>query len=146
MEIGPDRFKMLEGARGGARPGESFFDTAPGGGSDEAVERSTAIRLGGADADDFSREPVDDDYSATRRASSKKSAASSRGFDSDRFDGVDEEIVREKCGFRAGDKVEHKVFGTGRVVSFKGDEICVAFENIGIKRLSARYAPLVKID
>ncbi|HOY63222.1 MAG TPA: 3'-5' exonuclease, partial [bacterium] len=146
MEIGPDRFKMLEGARGGASPGESFFDTAPGGGSDEAVERSTAIRLGGADADGFSREPADDDYSVPRRASSKKSSASSRGFDSDRFDGVDEEIIREKCGFRAGDKVAHNAFGTGRIVSFKGDEICVAFENIGIKRLSARYAPLVKID
>ena len=48
-----------------------------------------------------------------------------------------------------GDKVEHGKFGQGVVVSVKGEgadaEISVAFPNIGIKTLVAKYAPLKKL-
>lgn len=48
-----------------------------------------------------------------------------------------------------GDKVEHGKWGQGVIVSVKGDggdaEISVAFPNIGIKTLVAKYAPLQKL-
>lgn len=48
-----------------------------------------------------------------------------------------------------GDKVEHGKWGQGVVVSVKGEggdaEISVAFPNIGIKTLVAKYAPLKKL-
>lgn len=50
---------------------------------------------------------------------------------------------------RVGDKVKHKKFGTGTVVSVvpneKGDELTVAFDGKGLKRLNAALAPLEKI-
>lgn len=55
-------------------------------------------------------------------------------------------FVRETGDFRAGDLVEHRVWGRGRVVSIKNGEICVAFDNgQGIKRLAVEYAPVRKI-
>ncbi len=51
--------------------------------------------------------------------------------------------------FRAGDKVEHSLFGRGTVVSSRTSgtdvEVQVAFDEKGIKRLIARYAGLRKI-
>jgi DNA helicase II / ATP-dependent DNA helicase PcrA len=51
--------------------------------------------------------------------------------------------------FRAGEKVKHAVFGQGVVVSCTsaGDEsqVQVAFPNVGIKKLVAKYAKLEKI-
>ncbi len=54
------------------------------------------------------------------------------------------------ANYRVGDKVSHKKFGKGTVVSVMansdGDEITVAFENKGLKRLRADIAPLVKVN
>lgn len=51
--------------------------------------------------------------------------------------------------YSLGDKVEHGKWGQGVVVSVKGDggdaEVSVAFPNIGIKTLVAKYAPLKKL-
>lgn len=51
--------------------------------------------------------------------------------------------------YSLGDKVEHGKWGQGVVVSIKGNgedaEISVAFPNIGIKTLVAKYAPLKKL-
>ncbi len=51
--------------------------------------------------------------------------------------------------YRVGDKVEHKKFGAGMVVSVvareDGDEITVAFDKRGLKRLNAALAPLKKL-
>ena len=51
--------------------------------------------------------------------------------------------------YRDGDRVRHSVFGEGRVVSSKitdtDEEVTVAFPDIGIKRLSASFAPLEKL-
>ena len=46
--------------------------------------------------------------------------------------------------FRAGDKVVHKVFGTGMVVSYDAgkDMITIVFDTQGIKKLSASMAPI----
>lgn len=52
--------------------------------------------------------------------------------------------------FKPGDKVQHSVFGTGTVISSKitgnDEEIQVAFDAKGIKRLIARYAGLKRIQ
>lgn len=51
--------------------------------------------------------------------------------------------------YRLGDKVEHGKWGQGVVVSVKGEgedaEISVAFPEMGIKTLVAKYAPLKKL-
>ncbi len=52
--------------------------------------------------------------------------------------------------FRDGDRVRHTIFGEGRVVSSKltdsDEEVTIAFPDIGIKRLSASFAPLEKLS
>ncbi len=51
--------------------------------------------------------------------------------------------------YRDGDRVRHAAFGEGTVVSGKvtdfDEEVTVAFPEIGIKRLSASFAPLEKL-
>ncbi len=48
--------------------------------------------------------------------------------------------------FAAGDKVDHKVFGTGVVLEASGDKILVRFDKSGqTKKLMKGYAPIVKI-
>ncbi len=50
--------------------------------------------------------------------------------------------------WRAGDKAVHGKWGTGTVVSVKGEgdglELDIAFPNVGIKRLLAKFAPITK--
>lgn len=55
----------------------------------------------------------------------------------------------EKLGWSAGDKAKHKKWGTGTVVSLKGNgddlELDIAFPApVGIKRLLAKFAPIEK--
>lgn len=55
----------------------------------------------------------------------------------------------DQFGWKAGDKAIHKKWGTGMVVSVKGEgdgtELDIAFpQPIGIKRLLAQYAPIEK--
>lgn len=47
--------------------------------------------------------------------------------------------------FKDGDRVQHEVFGSGLVISSKGDELTIAFSKAGLKKLSASIAPLKKI-
>ena len=48
---------------------------------------------------------------------------------------------------KAGDKVEHKIFGPGTVLAVDGDRLTVRFAKSGqTKKLLAGYAPLVKIS
>ncbi len=44
-----------------------------------------------------------------------------------------------------GDKVKHKVFGTGRVVNVEGDVASIQFEGRGLKKLNTSFAPLEKV-
>lgn len=46
--------------------------------------------------------------------------------------------------FSLGDRVEHKKFGVGTIVSLIGDVAQIAFAS-GIKSLNIRIAPLTKI-
>ena len=54
----------------------------------------------------------------------------------------------DKMQWKAGDKAVHKKWGTGTVVSVKGEgdgmELDIAFPSIGIKRLLAAFAPITK--
>lgn len=56
----------------------------------------------------------------------------------------------EKLGWKTGDKAAHKKWGTGTVVSVKGEgeqtELDIAFPSpVGIKRLLAKFAPIEKV-
>lgn len=56
----------------------------------------------------------------------------------------------DEIGWRVGDKVEHKKWGIGTVVSVKGEnedkELDIAFpQPTGIKRLLAKFAPITKV-
>jgi len=59
------------------------------------------------------------------------------------------EAASQEQKYRDGDRVRHTVFGEGTVVSSKitdtDEEVTVAFPDIGIKRLSASFAPLEKL-
>lgn len=54
----------------------------------------------------------------------------------------------DQLEWKAGDKAVHGKWGTGTVVSVKGEgdglELDIAFPNIGIKRLLAKFAPITK--
>lgn len=55
----------------------------------------------------------------------------------------------DQFGWKAGDKAVHKKWGTGMVVSVKGEgdgtELDIAFpQPVGIKRLLAQFAPIEK--
>ncbi|EUJ19351.1 DNA helicase PcrA [Listeria aquatica] len=55
-----------------------------------------------------------------------------------------------QLGWNVGDKAKHKKWGTGTVVSVKGEgsnmELDIAFESpVGIKRLLAEFAPIEKV-
>jgi len=53
-----------------------------------------------------------------------------------------------RAQYQAGDKVQHKIFGEGVVVSSRlmsGDEeVTVAFAGVGVKKLAASFASLIK--
>jgi DNA helicase-2/ATP-dependent DNA helicase PcrA len=47
--------------------------------------------------------------------------------------------------FKDGDHVRHEIFGDGMIVSTQEDILTVAFKKAGLKKLSAKIAPLKKI-
>lgn len=55
----------------------------------------------------------------------------------------------EEWDWRVGDKVEHRKWGRGTVVSVKGEgdglELDIAFASQGIKKLLAKFAPIKKL-
>jgi DNA helicase II / ATP-dependent DNA helicase PcrA len=53
--------------------------------------------------------------------------------------------VVTKSKLKGGEKVRHKEFGEGIVISALDDVVVVAFKKAGIKRLSAEFAKLKKI-
>ena len=54
--------------------------------------------------------------------------------------------IKTPLNFKGGEHVSHEVFGDGLVISAVDDTIVVAFKKSGIKRLSAEYANLKKIN
>lgn len=58
---------------------------------------------------------------------------------------IDFVAKKEKAGsFNIGDKVIHKMWGEGTVVTLVGDDITIAFPSKGLKKLKASIAPLTK--
>jgi DNA helicase-2/ATP-dependent DNA helicase PcrA len=57
----------------------------------------------------------------------------------------DNTMAAEKIDLHPGDKIHHAKFGDGIVVSIDGDELLVAFADLGAKRLSLSFAPVEKI-
>ena len=56
----------------------------------------------------------------------------------------------DKKAWKVGDKVQHKKWGQGMVVSVNGSgndmELDIAFPNEGVKRLLAQFAPITKVN
>jgi DNA helicase-2/ATP-dependent DNA helicase PcrA len=44
-----------------------------------------------------------------------------------------------------GDRVEHAMFGVGKVLGIEEDDVQVSFDRVGIKRLNINFAPLKKL-
>ena len=52
----------------------------------------------------------------------------------------------DKKDIKAGDKIKHKAFGEGTVVSVNGKNLTISFPNKGIKILNIDFAPIKRID
>lgn len=85
--------------------------------------------------------------SSSRRTSASASSRSSRDAGSSSRSTDAPMGKREAPVFAAGDTVDHKTFGRGKVVKVDGDTVHVRFDKTGqTKKLLRDYAPLVKID
>ena len=61
--------------------------------------------------------------------------------------GIKRDAAKASEGFAKGDKVSHKTFGPGVVLSASGDVVEVKFTRTGkIKKLMKGFAPIVKIE
>lgn len=124
------RFRMLFGRSSYNEPSRFIGEI-----SEELTEDLTAGASYG-----FSQSPSQSSRQPTqrpaRRAPVKRPAYTETGGD--------------KLGWNVGDKVSHKKWGTGMVVSLSGEgeetELDIAFPNpVGIKRLLAKFAPIEKV-
>lgn len=59
--------------------------------------------------------------------------------------GEDKKKEQSAQSWRVGDKVSHPKFGKGMIIAVKGDTVTVAFEAVGVKVLSTKFAPLGKL-
>jgi DNA helicase-2/ATP-dependent DNA helicase PcrA len=60
------------------------------------------------------------------------------------FQSDDDKEKEFVAGFKDGERVLHKIFGEGIVISTKKDLVTVAFMKTGVKKLSAKFAQLKK--
>ena len=79
-------------------------------------------------------------------------AAGTRSYGDDPFaanptGGIKRDVAKAAEGFAKGDRVSHKTFGPGEVLSASGDMIEVRFTRTGkVKKLMKGFAPIVKIE
>lgn len=55
-------------------------------------------------------------------------------------------VMDESEGLSSGDRVRHRLFGVGQIISIDGPTLTIAFETAGIKKLNAGFAPLERTD
>jgi DNA helicase-2/ATP-dependent DNA helicase PcrA len=55
-------------------------------------------------------------------------------------------LTEMKVCYKGGERISHKKFGEGLVISSQGDIITVAFKAVGLKKLSSSLAPISKIE
>ena len=120
----------------GGRVFGSYTRSTPG------TQRRTAIspdagRVGASGGSSSSRGPATFGSGAPRAKKTGVSATVERERD----------VAAAATAFAAGDRVTHKTFGPGTVISAAGDMIEVQFERSGqTKKLMKGFAPIVKID
>ena len=120
----------------GGRVFGSYTRSTPG------AQRRTAIspdagRVGASGGSSSSRGPATFGSGAPRAKKTGVSATVERERD----------VAAAATAFAAGDRVTHKTFGPGTVISAAGDMIEVQFERSGqTKKLMKGFAPIVKID
>lgn len=83
------------------------------------------------------------DYLGTSGTSTLEGDWGNTGGQTERKLGLGAQVRNEINDFSLGDRVEHKKFGVGTIVSLIGDVAQIAFSN-GIKSLNIRIAPLSK--
>jgi len=47
--------------------------------------------------------------------------------------------------FNPGDRVQHQLFGVGKVLDVDGDNIAIQFAKVGVKKLNSSFAPIKKL-
>lgn len=60
--------------------------------------------------------------------------------------GEPEIIYDDDAGLDVGDKVQHQLFGIGRVVAIEGMTVSISFDGRGVKKLNSAFAPLKKVS
>ncbi len=79
--------------------------------------------------------------------SGRASAPAEDPFAQNPSGGIKRDAAKASEGFAKGDKVSHKTFGPGVVLSASGDVVEVKFTRTGkIKKLMKGFAPIVKIE
>ncbi|HAI74082.1 MAG TPA: ATP-dependent DNA helicase PcrA [Candidatus Moranbacteria bacterium] len=54
-------------------------------------------------------------------------------------------LTENKETFKGGEKIVHEKFGKGLVIASQGDIITVAFQSVGLKKLSSQVAPIKRV-
>lgn len=107
-------------------------------------EAEDAIKMVNYRSDKFDTTPI------MASSSEIKSSYKNTGFDKtvSRFKSYagSEAAADDKKGIKAGDKIKHKAFGEGMVVSVNGKNLTISFPNKGIKILNIDFAPIKRID
>ncbi len=55
-------------------------------------------------------------------------------------------LTGNKENFKGGEKIVHEKFGEGLVIASQGDIITVAFQAVGLKKLSSSLAPIKRVE
>ena len=90
------------------------------------------------------------DYQRSRPAQSRPQTSAS-GFSRGGFSGASASAKKDAVSldFKVGDRVKHKTFGDGLILSAKavgGDMVLeIAFDDVGTKKVMAKVAKLIKI-
>lgn len=113
----------ISGSGTEAGGGRVFDRSSAGGSSSRSAGR--ASRGGGSSFSDFV---------ASSRAAAGRMGASGNA------------TTRSSASFAAGDAIDHKTFGRGRIIKVDGDLLQVKFANGMVKKLLKDYAPIVRID
>ena len=129
------------------------FGTGYSAGFGSSYGSGTAAAASGAGARRGSRGGFGGGYGSAGAAAGGRGAVTPAGAGTSTLAGAPSSAAAPKkkaSNFQPGDRVDHKVFGRGRVLKttpIAGDCIVeIQFERVGVKKTMANYAPLTKVE
>ena len=129
------------------------FGTGYSSGVGSSYGSGTAAAASGAGARRGSRGGFGGGYGSAGAAAGGRGAVTPAGAGTSTLAGAPSSAAAPKkkaSNFQPGDRVDHKVFGRGRVLKttpIAGDCIVeIQFERVGVKKTMANYAPLTKVE